>query len=112
MRAELDQITGLLQDLQPGPRLGGLVPGIWIAWLLLGPLSDETAYKTSQGGLELSPQGVGTAFSLLTEPCELATRVWVCLIKAAILGFGVHWGFAASYQDPKASPKALLSMVA
>lgn len=69
--------------------------------LVAGPRSN---------GLELCSQRVGVApvFVSGTMVSELATWVWVCLFKLALLDFGVHGGFTTYYLDPKPFIKALL----
>lgn len=40
---------------------------------------------------------------------KLATWAWACLLKTALLGFGLHQDFATSYLDPKAPTQTYLS---
>ena len=41
---------------------------------------------------------------------ESATWLWACLLKMALFGLRLHWGFTVSYLDLKASTKALVSL--
>lgn len=80
------------------------------AWPLLGPLvygaGDTTKAKQDCSwvfrGMELFP-------CLYLGP-RSASQLPGSLLRVALLGLGLHWGFTTSYLNPKAPTNALLSV--